>query len=87
MLLLISLFSFVFAWMSEIPIPTPTPKNVSCAVVKCEKENEKITFLREEDEKELYSCKNVKAIEPETGEPKNTTILLIIIYIYININE
>jgi len=77
MLLLISLFSFVFAWMSEIPIPTPTPKNVSCAVVKCEKENEKITFLREEGEKELYSCKNVKAIELEMGKSKNITILFI----------
>jgi len=63
--------------MSEILIPTPTPKNVSCAVVKCEKENEKITFLREEGEKELYSCKNVKAIELEMGKSKNITILFI----------
>jgi hypothetical protein len=54
---------------TEVPNPTPTPKDVSCAVVKCENENEKITFLTEEGEKELYICKNVKTIEPETGEP------------------
>jgi cell division protein FtsN len=53
---------------TEISIPTPTPKDVSCAVVKCENENEKITFLTEEGEKELYICKNVKEVNPETDE-------------------
>ncbi|KAL6632829.1 scaffoldin, partial [Neocallimastix sp. 'constans'] len=53
---------------TEITIPTPTPKDVSCAVVKCENENEKITFLTEEGEKELYICKNVKEVNPETDE-------------------